>query len=386
MITLKIAVLGAGLVGRAIAYYVVKNALFDDIVIVDVLEENLRLAKKLVGNKAKLVKSNVLENIEAILDVDVVSCALPGSISFGVVKRLLGEGISVVDSSFMPQDPFDLDEIAKDNNVFYVPDAGFAPGLSNVLVGKLVSEVKHPFSIEIYVGGLPLKPEGLFLHKVNWSITDFLEEYTRPARIIKDGKVVSIDPLGSIEKISINGEDFEAFFTDGLRTLLKTINAQNMFEKTLRYPGHLERMRFLRDLGLLNENIIEIDGARFSARKFTIWLLRRHIYDPQMRDRAILLVRVSSRNKKKYYEVFVQDFFDKESNISAMARLTGFTNAIIASIMVNDSYVGVVPPEIIGIKSADDIIEKLFDTEGITIRTTTQTVEIKTGKTTRIFE
>jgi len=364
---LRITILGGGLVGRSIAYRLILNGLFDDVIVVDISERNLKAVRKLCGNKIKTVQANVLKRLEDMVSgSDIVSCALPGSISFEVCRRVLGLGISVVDSSYMPQDPFQLDDTARDKGVVYIPDAGFAPGISNIVVGYFLSKSSNLKNIRIYVGGLPTEPVGPFAHLVNWSLLDFIDEYLRPARIIQNGKIISVDPLSDVEIVEIRGTKYEAFYTDGLRTLLKTVRAENMFEKTIRYPGHIERMRFLREIGLLSDITMDLNGARIPARKILENILRRHVYRPDMRDKVVLYI--IAEGKEKSFEAYLEEFYDESLGLSAMARTTGFTNAILCEAVIEKiREKGVFPPEYVGMEYMDYFMARIGKHIRITI-------------------
>ncbi len=366
---MRVTILGAGLVGQAIAYMLSFSPIFEDIVVVDIDEANLKRAKKLCKKAIKIVRSDVRKDLSVVEGSDIVSCALPGSISFEICRRILEYGISIVDSSFYPQDPFELNESARDNNATYIPDAGFAPGLSNIFVGHMVKDIGRAHSVEIYVGGLPLRPEGPFLHLVNWSLSDFIEEYARPARIIRNSKQVCVDPLEYVQQIEIEGEKFDAFYTDGLRTLLRTIEAENMFEKTLRYPGHLDRMKFLREIGLLSDETICIGETKIRSRDILAQILRKYVYRPDMKDRVILYMRVRDRRNRRIEEVLLEDHFDEELGLSAMAKNTGFTNAILVEALaeiIKDR--GVYPPEFIGMRLFDYFMDKFAGAEKLKMK------------------
>ncbi|MEM4677605.1 MAG: saccharopine dehydrogenase C-terminal domain-containing protein [Candidatus Korarchaeota archaeon] len=347
---MKVTILGSGLVGQAIAYRLAMSELFDTIVVTDISAENLRKVKNLLGESIKTIQANVLEKLEEIVQgSDCVSCALPGSISFNACKRVLNLGIPVIDSSYMPQDPFELDAIAKDKGVVYIPDAGFAPGISNIVVGYFAKNLRTLENVKIYVAGLPIEPRGPLRHMVNWSLSDFIDEYLRPARIVKDGKVLSVDPLSDLETVEIRGVKYEAFYTDGLRTLLRTIKARNMFEKTLRYPGHLERMRFLKEIGLLSDAEFELANIKIPAVKVLEAIFMKHIYDPNMRDLAIMYI--TADDGKHTSEAFLRQSYNESLGLSAMAITTGFTNAVLCEAVVEKvRETGTLPPELFGMR------------------------------------
>jgi len=95
----------------------------------------------------------------------------------------------------------------------------------------------------IYVGGLPIVRQWPYEYKAVFSPLDVIEEYTRTARFVENGRVVTRPALTDLERVDFEGVGtLEAFNTDGLRTLIQTIPAPNMKEKTLRYPGTRNRI------------------------------------------------------------------------------------------------------------------------------------------------
>ncbi len=241
---MKIIVLGSGLVGNLIARDLSseKNV---EITIADVNEEVLNKMKtqyNIEGIKADLSKSDKLTEI--VKDKDLVVNALPGFLGYKALKTVLNAKKNVVDISFFAEDPFTLDEIAKKNEVFAVIDAGVAPGLSNIVAGRITKIFDEVFTYKCLVGGLPRERFWPFEYKAPFSPSDVIEEYTRPARLKINGKTIIKEALSDVELVDIEGlGTLEAFNTDGLRTLLKTLNMPTMIEKTLRYPGHTSKIK-----------------------------------------------------------------------------------------------------------------------------------------------
>ncbi|MEM0169992.1 MAG: saccharopine dehydrogenase C-terminal domain-containing protein, partial [Thermoplasmata archaeon] len=244
-----ITVVGAGNIGSAIVDFLLEK---DNISVIDISEKSL---KKLTN--VKKYKGTVMDNKQVIEKSDFVINALPGSISFEIISKIIKMGKGVIDVSYMPEDPFLLNDIAMEKNVFFVPDAGFAPGLSNIAAGFLYKSLISPKKIEIYVAGLPMIKVPPLDYTITWSIEGLIDEYTRPARMIKNYKIVSVDPLETVEPFCIsNLGSYESFVSDGLRTLLKTIKIRDMFERTLRYPSHIDKIKMLRDLGYFSKEKI----------------------------------------------------------------------------------------------------------------------------------
>lgn len=328
-----ILVIGAGFIGSAIGRDLSKD--FD----VGVMDRSSEALDKI--DFAKKFNGSISDNLEVIKNAEIIVSALPGKVAYDEVRELMKMGKKVVDISFMPEDPLTLDEIAKESGSLLIPDAGYAPGLTNILAGYLHKKGKYK-RIEIYCGGLPEEKIPPLDYVVTWSIEGLIDEYIRPARIIENQEVVSVDPLESIETHDIQGlGKMESFYSDGLRTLIETMKDTDMFERTFRYPGHLEKMKFLREMGYMSEE--DIEGC--IPRKLTEKLFEK--LKIPAKDLSILIVRGVGQENEEFSHI---DYFDESSNLTSMARMTGFTAAVItravAKGLINGK--GVIPPEHIG--------------------------------------
>lgn len=271
---------------------------------------------------------------------DVVINALPGAVAYKASRRALEAGLDTIDVSFYGEDPFDLQNVAAKSGARYIPDAGIAPGLSNVLAGRAAIEMGYLDELGIYIGGIPERPVGPLGYSITWSPLDLIEEYTRPARILKNKEIVSVDPLADVEEVESPLGVLEAFYTDGLRTLLRTLvdKVANMYEKTLRWPGHVEKIRLLRDLGFM---LSEGDPP---PRIVTARLLARLKFDV---PDVVYLKVVGVRGERKIsYETLVRP----RGNWSAMQTATGSV-ATAMLYVIKDLEPGVTPPELIGMSN-----------------------------------
>lgn len=252
-------------------------------------------SKTIVERGFNIDFTRICESIDIVKhleDVKLVATALPSSIVYDYVNTLINNGFNVIDVSYIGFDPYIFNITCLNNNVTYVPDAGFAPGFSNLVVSHLSRELNELESVEIYVGGIPVEPKPPFYYEITWSPEDLIEEYTRRAHVVFDNEIREIDPLEKIIKIDIPGHGvFEGFYSDGLHTLLKNIKARNMFEVTLRHPGHLNRVRVLRELGFFDDIKINIDGIEITPKRFTAKLLSNK-FSQSSPDKAILYVKI----------------------------------------------------------------------------------------------
>ena len=348
---MNIVVLGAGLVGKAIAIDLAKDF---DVTAVDIDEQSL---SALNGNTNISVKRADLSEREALAqivkDFDLVISAVPGSMGYRTLETVIQSGKNCVDISFFGQDPFALDEPARQNNVTAVVDCGVAPGMGNLILGYYNTRMTVD-SFECYVGGLPVTRSWPYEYKAPFSPSDVLEEYTRPARLVENGAVVTKPALSEPELMEFDGiGTLEAFNTDGLRSLLTTMRIPNMKEKTLRYPGHIQLMRIFRETGFFDTNEITIGGVPVRPVDFTSRLLFPRWKLGETEDEFTvmkILIKGKMNNKQKNIEYYLYDRYDPESRTSSMARTTGYTCTAVAHLLANGDYhqKGISPPEYLG--------------------------------------
>lgn len=332
---MKILVLGSGNVGRAIAWDLKDEF---DVYVGDISKEKLK-ALSGFATPIRVDATDTDELVEVMNGFELVVGALPGSLGYRAIKAAIKAGVDMVDVSFTPENPIELREKAEKAEVTVIFDAGFAPGLSHILMGRIWQEIDILREGRIYVGGLPRDPKPPLYYRITWSPRDLIEEYKRPARVIRNGRIVKVDPLGEIKRVEVMGMEFEAFPSDGLRSLLESVRAERLEEWTLRWPGHLERMKVLKELGFFKpehlENTLEVitplmtyESPDFSIMK--VW--GKGKVDGEEMEISYLL-------------------YDEEREFTSMARVTGFTAAIIARLVAEGSCIyGVIPPEILGMR------------------------------------
>jgi lysine 6-dehydrogenase len=352
---MKIIILGAGLVGGPMAIDLAKDDEFD-VTAVDIDESAL---KRLGGTNAKIATTRADLSDPAVVstlvaDHDLALSAVPGFMGFRTVQAIIETGKSVVDIAFFPENPFDLDELAKEKGVTAIVDCGVAPGMSNMLVGHVDRLLDRTDDVLIYVGGLPQVREWPYEYKAVFSPIDVIEEYLRPARYVENGRLVVREALSDAELIDFPGVGtLEAFNTDGLRTIANTIDAPNMKEKTLRYEGHIEKMAVLRATGLFDQREIEINGTKIRPIDFTAKLLFP-IWELKPGDADITVMRVivegEKDGRKVRYDYDLLDRYDTQTGTHSMARTTGYAATMAIRMLAAGLYErgGVSPPEFVG--------------------------------------
>ncbi len=373
----SVAVLGAGLVGSLVARDLAADGRWS-VLSVDRSEHALgRLAgiPNLTTERADL--GDAAEVARVASKVDVVVGAVPGFMGTRTVRAVLEAGRPVSDISFSPEDPFDLAPVAKAKGVSAIVDCGVSPGLSGLAVGRAASRLDALDDVSIFVGGLPAERHWPFEYRSVFSPTDVIEEYTRPARVVEGGRVVVKPALSGVEPLSVPGVGtLEAFYTDGLRTLLTTVKARNLCEKTLRYPGHADRMRMLRETGFFSDEPLTLDGSPVVPRKLTEALLF-HAWRRPADEAELTFLRVAcegSRAGRRVRRTFeLLDRTDPKTGDSSMARTTGFPCATGARLLLEGAFgkPGVFPPELL---ADDDVLYSRFladlSARGVAVRET----------------
>ncbi len=344
-----IAVIGAG--GKVGSYIVEQLALEHSVIAIDISKKNL----KQIGGYGSVIKhickdEGDIVNILHSANPEVVVTCIPGSIAFGTIKRLIVEGFRIVDVSFYPQDAFDVSELAEKSGSLYIPDAGIAPGFTNILASLWYD--RNAISFRAYVGGLPQNPKPPLYYSAPFNPYDAFDEYLRPARIKQCGYVRQVAPLQMVEWLTeFNDSPYPlgAVYTDGLRTLLKTIDYPEMAELTLRYKPHLDYV---------------LDS--FFTNKLT---------DPKTREEFIRYASVPDLDVTYFYAIAkykngAQKAFKfshyQQGRHSSMAVLTGSVALGFVDWILNEDpdLIGIYPPEKLASRS-DPFIFGRLDKAGI---------------------
>lgn len=372
----RVVVLGAGMVGRAMALDLARR---HRVLCCDRSPEALaQLGKEAAAQGLKRPpETGALDAADAaavgaaVRGADLAVCAVPGFLGFRALRAVIEAGTSVADISFFPEDALELDALAKSRGVCAAVDAGVAPGLDNLILGAHDREWKVEF-FECLVGGLPAEPRWPWRYKAPFSPVDVVEEYLRPARLMEGGRVVVKPALSEPEFVEMPGVGtLEAFNTDGLRSLLTTMaHVPEMRERTLRWPGHRELALALRESGFLSEEPIAATDAggkpvRIVPREATSRMLFRE-WKLEPADREFTAMRVTVRGADRAGGAPRQavwhllDRGDAATGTSSMARTTGYTCTAVAELMLSGAFraPGVHPPERLG--AVPGVLEKVL--------------------------
>lgn len=348
---MRITVLGTGLVGSAIVEDLCREKDFE----LTAVDRNPR-ALQALNLPIKTVTADLQTTpvADVVAGAELVVCAVPGCMGFKTLEGVIQAGKNVVDISFFPEDAFQLDALAKEHDVCAVVDCGVAPGLCNLIAGHVSSLLDEVERYTCYVGGLPRVRRWPYEYKAVFSPADVLEEYTRPARVVEHGRLVVKEALSEVELLDFpEVGTLEAFNTDGLRSLLDTLEAPFMVEKTLRYPGHANLMRAFRESGFFGADPVQLGEQTVRPVELTSKLLFEQ-WKLERGEEDITVFRVIMDGKKAgkpcRYTYDLLDHYDPTTDTASMSRTTGYTCAIVARMLAGGLFAqrGVCPPEFVG--------------------------------------
>jgi len=349
----RIVILGCGAVGRYMAIDLCRDPGFE-VISVDVNRESLERLAREHPIRIRVEDLSTEEGVSrAVKDADIVIGSVPDSLGYAMLEWVIRAGKNIVDISYFPEDPFGLDDLAKTKGITAVVDCGVAPGMSNIILGDHMRKMKVS-RYECYVGGVPKSRNSPLEYKSPFPVLEVLEEYAESGSMVEDGKVVVRPALSDTMTIDFPTVGrLACIISDGLRTLIRTTDIPHMFEKTLRYPGHVEQMRVFRDAGFLNMSPIQVGATSVRPIDVTASLLSQlWKYETGEADLTVMRLVIAGEEdgKPTTYTYDMYDEYDPATATPSMARTTGYTCTAVTRMVLEGSYShkGISPPEFLG--------------------------------------
>ncbi len=378
---MKILVLGCGNIGSVAARDLAENMPSAQIVVADASKTRAEEVAKEIGRDnvsyALIDATNQNELTSTIGRFDLAVGALPGFLGFRVCKASVSAKVDIVDVSFMPEDAMKLHNDASKAKVCVIPDCGMSPGLGSMLVGRASSQLDTVESVHMFNGGLPEKPLPPLEYVITWSAKDLIELYTRKANIVRNGKLTQVPATSGVEELTFPGVGkLEGFYSDGLRSLLKTVKVTgDMWEKSLRYPGHAAKINLLEALGFFENKPVQVEGAEVTPRVLTEKLLEMKLKKLGAPDIVAMLIDVIGlKNAKRiHFQYHMLERFDKRRKVTAMARTTAYTTSVVAQLVAKRVITekGVIPTEKLGMnKRVYNRFMRMMKQKGVTVKET----------------
>jgi len=360
--------LGAGMQGQAGAYDLARFGEAEEVLLADLdLERAERVAERvnqlIRGPLVRPLRVDVRDRrglIAALKGCDAALSAVPYRFNLEVTEAALAARTGLCDlggDTEIVLKQMELDPRAKEVQIAIVPDCGLAPGMANVLATYAISRVEQPVEVRIWCGGLPQRPKPPLGYKLVFNIEGLTKEYCGKTYLLRGGRVVEVEALTELEEVEFPPPvgRCEAFLTSGGSSTAPWTFAGRLkvYEyKTVRYPGHCEKIRLLRELGLLEPEPVQVGEvrarARVSPRELFHVIVPPRISFPE--DPDLVILRVSCRGEEGGRPVEVQlelmDFYDERTGFSAMERTTAFSAAIVVGMIARGELEpGVAPME-----------------------------------------
>jgi len=286
---------------------------------------------------------------------DAALSAVPYFLNLGLAKAAIEAGCHFADlggNNTVVRQELALASKAENRGVALAPDCGLSPGMASILGGELVRRLGgRADALKLYVGGLPEKPMPPFHYQLVFSVEGLINEYTEPARILRKGKLVTIEPLTEPEEFHMPGfAPLIAFHTSGGTSTLPESFAGRVgecFEKTLRYPGHYDLLCELKALGLFSSDKMQVDGTEITPRavmskifegKFAskgpdVCIMRLEAHE-SMRSPGVRGL-LGGRLKGRVAAFTLVDHYDPKTDMSAMMRTTAFPASIVVQMLAS---------------------------------------------------
>ncbi len=339
---MRMLVLGAGLQGCACTYDLLQAPQVRQVTLADLSTHDLpEFLRHCVGGR--LVRAWLDATDQGALRAmmrghDAVLCAAPYYFNESNARAAVEVGCHYADLGGNTEIVFQqkrLDAEAKAKDLSIMPDCGLAPGMVNILAAEGIRRLDRAEAVKIYVGGLPQYPEPPLNYQIVYSLEGALDYYTTPSWVLRGGRPVQVDALSEIEWLEFPEPvgKLEAFHTGGgISTMPWAYEGKIdvMEYKTLRYPGHAEIIRPIRELGLLDLKPVELKGASVVPRDVFISVVSPKLRKPGRPDLVALRVVVAGQQDGKAARTGFQvlDYADEQHGISAMMRTTGYSLSI----------------------------------------------------------
>jgi lysine 6-dehydrogenase len=346
-IAMKLLVIGAGMMGSSAAYDMARCARVSSVTLADAdtrraKDAAKRINKMVPGKKVEATGIDASSRRDAIKKMrghDGTLSAVPYFYNLGLAEAAIEAKSHFADlggNNTVVRKELALDKKAAKNGVGIAPDCGLSPGMASILGGELMRRIGGKAdALKIYVGGLPQNPKPPFNYQLVFSVEGLINEYAEPARILRKGKLITIEPLTEVESFKIPGfTELEAFHTSGGTSTMPETFGKNIgecFEKTLRYPGHFQMIRSLYDLGLFSSNKRKVGKLEIAPRAVMSDLMVEKFTG---NEPDVTVMRVEAHRDGQVAAFTMIDKYDTEKKLTSMMRTTAWPASVVLQMMV----------------------------------------------------
>lgn len=360
---MKLLVIGSGMMGSAAAYDMARNPQVSHVTIADkdlnaAREVAARINQRTGTEKVRSVRldaSNTRAAAKLMRSHDAALSAVPYFFNFGLAEAAVEAQCHFADlggNNTVVRRELALAGSAEKRGIALAPDCGLSPGMASILGGDLIRRLGgRADALKIYVGGLPERPMPPFHYQLVFSVEGLMNEYVEPARVLRRGKLTTIEPLTEAEDFHIEGfPPLVAFHTSGgTSTMPETFEGAvaECFEKTLRYPGHYDLLCELKELGLFSSEkmkfgkieiaprtvLSKVFEGKFASKAPDVCILRVEAHEAVREPGLRGLLGDHAHGRIASYTMV--DHYDPESGMSAMMRTTALPASIVLQMLAS---------------------------------------------------
>jgi len=323
--------------GGVIAWDMARSEGVDSVVVSDVDEERLAAVKRRsAGKKLSVEVLDIMDRrrtAKFLKPFDVAVSALPHGVVHSSDLAAVDAGTKMVNIAF-EDEQMQLNSMARKTGALLIPGCGLAPGLGGILLAHALEALGGGDEGHILVGGLPQVPTPPFGYRLVFSIVGLLREYTDDARVFRDGKLVKVRPFSTVETVEFPEPigTLEAFCTDGLASLVYTMKGMRVLdEKTLRWPGHAEKMNLLQESGYFSKDKVKVGTVKLSPLELSWAVLGKKLSEGDLHD--VTVMRVIARSERGEFVYDMVDRYDDREKVTSMGKTTGYTASIVAQMV-----------------------------------------------------
>ncbi len=357
---MRMLVLGGGMMGRAAVYDMVRQNDVEEVIVADVDRAVAEDAARFAGSERVLPQVLDVTDRDAVLGametVDAVLSAVSYRFNLELARLAIEAGVHFCDlggNNTVVEGELALSRDAEEKGITLIPDCGLAPGMVSLLAMAGMNQLDTTDRVRLRVGGLPVHPEPPLDYTIVFSVHGLINEYIEPCLAIRDGKTVTIDPLTEVEEIEFPEPlgILEAFHTSGGSSTLPTTllgKVRDLDYKTIRYPGHVAKMKAMLEIGLASEVPVNVGAVSVAPRRILETCLEKNLSGD---DDDLVVLRVTIEGTKDgdhavaVYEMI--DYADSKTGLSAMMRGTSFPASIITLMMARgETPAGAIPQEL----------------------------------------
>lgn len=304
----KILVAGAGKIGRLVAILLASTGDYH-VFLADIRNElEDSSSKEQTGPLQRITlditQSTAVQDFVKKHAIDAVVSCLPYFHNVELAKIAKNLNIHYFDLTEDMHVSSTIQTLAKGATSAFVPHCGLAPGFINIVANDMIHHFEQVDSVLMSAGALPLQPHNALKYALTWSTEGLINEYINPCMALIEGKKVLLEPLEGLESIEIDGLPYEIFNTSGgIGTLADSFQStvNSIHYKTLRYPGHCEKMQFL-----LNDLKLKDDRS-------TLKRILEKALPTTVQDVSIIYVAVKGQqNHKLVEETYVKKLYSQE--------------------------------------------------------------------------